>query len=245
MEHPGQPDRLDILELSGDFRRDLISRHRRTENGVGAGVFRDGSVVHREIEPLVPDQLAIGDKLGWVALHENDAVLDRELVDRNAQLVRGHLEQGFASGGQRLAQPIRAELGWMRLTAGSNPLIRSEGSVADDKSYAIQRNVELIGDQLVLDRSEALPEFTLAGIAGDALILRNGDPRIDLIQGNIQCWARSRILLSGRLAGRLGRAGDAEADNQRTRTLQQIPSRKPSPFQGGDRVLCHPRRRDD
>ncbi len=70
----------------------------------------------------------------------------------------------------------------MRLAAGSVRLIGRHGRVAIDELDALERDAQLLGDQLHLRGGDSLAEFFLAAVCGDASVGGDGDPGVDLIE---------------------------------------------------------------
>ena len=69
----------------------------------------------------------------------------------------------------------------MRLAAGSVALVGRQGRVAIDQFHAIEGHAKFFGDQLGLRGDDALAEFFLAGVGGDAAVGGDGDPGIELV----------------------------------------------------------------
>src|SRR5580692_5845492 len=85
------------------------------------------------------------------------------------------------------------EIRGMGLAAGGVGLIGSQGRIAIDESDAIERNRELLRDQLLLRGGDSLAELLLAAVRCDTAVGGDGEPRIDL-----------------RARGRAGNGRDAE-----------------------------------
>src|SRR5205823_3847651 len=135
-----------------------------------------------------------------------------------------------ASRCQSLAQRARSELRGVPLAARADALIGREGRIANDHLDAVERHGELLRHQLLLHRPESLSEIAFAGIRRDGSVLRDRDPRIDLVRGY------RGLRLSAQFAYAVS---DAEAHNQRARAFQQTAARKPRILQCREGIWSH------
>ena len=77
MQHAGNADIMDILELARRHCRNLNARNRRTENGPIARVLAFRASIQRQVELLTANELRIAHFLRCVGLAADDAVFDR------------------------------------------------------------------------------------------------------------------------------------------------------------------------
>ena len=86
---------------------------------------------------MAPDQFAIADFLGRIALGPDNAdyaVGRRQLIGRRPQPLRGQFHQRLASGSRRQRQIAVIEVRGVRLASRSDALIRGERRVAIDQA---------------------------------------------------------------------------------------------------------------
>ena len=117
-----------------------------------------------------------------IALGADDAIGGRELIHRDSELLRRHLEQRLARRGARLRQIAVIEIRGMRLAAGRVSLIRRQRRIAVNQLHAIEWHRQFFGHQLRLRGRDALAQLFLAAIGGDAAVGGDGDPGIHLIR---------------------------------------------------------------
>src|SRR6516225_7084636 len=100
MTHAGKAHVLHVLILPGDLCGDIEAWHRPSKNAVASGILRRGVVVDPYMKLLPSNELSVSHFPVIVSrFHTNYAVLDFKLVYRHSQLIRGHLQQGFAGSG--------------------------------------------------------------------------------------------------------------------------------------------------
>jgi hypothetical protein len=107
----------------------------------------------------------------------------------------------------------------MRLLTRSRALIGTERRIALNQLDAIERDAQLLGDQLCLRGVQALADLALAGKGGDAAVGIDRDPRVELVAaGAIEPL---RIEHARRQAEILRHARHAEADDQRAGAFEE------------------------
>src|SRR5207247_6618177 len=112
------------------------------------------------VEMLPADHIAVADSLLPVAGYRDDAVLNGELVDRHRELLGGALKENASRFRRRVAQRRAAALDAGRSRPAA--LVARERGVAHDDGDAIERHVELLGDDLADRDIDALPHVHLA-----------------------------------------------------------------------------------
>ena len=103
------------------------------------------------------------------------------------------------------------------------PWSGADRRVALDQRDAVERNRELLGDQLRLRGGDALAELALAGVGGDAAVGGDGDPGIELPRHALILRGEGPLRERGVLEQR---RGAAEADDQRAAALQEFAARR-------------------
>ena len=112
---------------------------------------------------MSPNQFSVRDLLRRSS-NSNDSVRDLELIDRHAESTRSHAQQCPASFSSGDSQRLSA-LG--RVAAGRRfSLIRSQFRVAHDDLDALERHVQLVGNQLAERRLDARAHVDPAGVDG-------------------------------------------------------------------------------
>ena len=111
VEHPGDANVLDELELAGGHRRHVEARDRRAQDCPRAGRSPRRPGIDGDVELLPGHELAVGDALRGIGGGGHDAGGNRELIHRNPQLHRGQAQQRLACGRARLCQVPLVEVG--------------------------------------------------------------------------------------------------------------------------------------
>ncbi len=158
VRHVRHPHVADVDLLGKDHRRDVVTRDRLADDLVLLVVLRLrlAGRVERIADLLVPfelrvevlpaDQLGIGDLLVRVALGVDDAVGDGELIRRDVQLRRRHVDQHAARLGRCVAHLLAAELDAGRARRAT--LVHAVAGLAHDHFDGLVGHVELFGDDL-------------------------------------------------------------------------------------------------
>ncbi len=237
MQHAGHAHVLDVFGLRGRDRRQIQARNGCAEHRPLARMLSFGGLAELNVELLPSDQLAVPHLLGRIGFHADHAVLARELIDRCAEARGRELQERLASRRPSQRQIRLIEIRRGRLAAGRDALIRRHRRVALNQFHAANRHGQFFGDQLRLDREDALTELALARVRGHAAVLGDGDPRVELRA------SLSTEPLSGdslQFPHELSRqAGRAEADNQRARSFQKCSARKSRAPQSSERIRGH------
>ncbi len=149
----GPPDRLaDDLVFLGVLRRRLARRVERVADLLVPFKL--------DVEVAPADQLGVGGALRGIALGVDDAVGDGQLIGRQIELLRRHLDQHPARFGRSRAHLLAAVLdaGGARRAA----LVHAGAGVGHEDLDALERHVELFGDDLADGDIEALAHVHLA-----------------------------------------------------------------------------------
>jgi hypothetical protein len=148
------------------------------------------------------------------------AVLDDELVRGKTDPLRGHLDQHAARFGGRVPERDAAQLD--AGAAGRAALVARGRGIAHLHAHLLERDVELLGDDLRDGDVHALAHVHLAEIGGHAAVGKDGDPGVELVRCQGRLAARGG---AGRhaLAHRGGdRAGNGDADDERAGGFEKI-----------------------
>ena len=231
VQHARHAHVLHELELAGDHRRHVEARHGRAEHCPLARrlPLRRGVQLHVEFQ--AGDELAVAHAHRAIGCHADDAVGNRELVRWNAEALRREPQQRLTRGRSRQRQIALVEIRRRRLAPRRRPLIGRDRRVALDQPDAIERNRELLGNQLRLRREDPLAELALAGVGRDDAVGGDGDPRIEL--GGIDVrGAGAEFALREEIRG-------GERDDDRARGFQKIAPRESRARQSVERVAGH------
>src|SRR5947208_6256890 len=145
------------------------------------------------VDLLPADELAVGDFLRRIAYDAHDTVLHGQLLRRRAETRSGEFEQLLARHGSSLPQLRPSSFNGS--TAGRDALIDHLRSVQAGHFDPIERNVELLGDDLCQRGFDAGSQVDLAAKDGNRAVFADGEPGIELR------WIR----LSSRFICRLGK----------------------------------------
>src|SRR5439155_6906721 len=111
------------------------------------------------VEVPAADQLAVADLLLLVATHGDDTIPHEELVGGRAELLGGALDEEAPRFGRR--EPERHAAALHAGGPGGAALIAGERSVAHHDLDALERDVELVGDDLTDRDIDALAHVHL------------------------------------------------------------------------------------
>ena len=234
MHHAIDLDVGDELLPTHDFFGDDGLRKRLADDFVFRRFFRFGRAFNRQriavllvpfefvMEILAADQFAIGHALR--ARHHH-AVLYLELRRRHTEFLRRALHQHAACFRRGIAQRDTAAL--EPGAAGRAALIAGQRRVAHDDVDALEREIEFFGHHLLHGDIDALAHVHLAEVGGGVAVGQYRDPRVELVgqQGWLACgngWFAGGSLRQRRF----NRAGQGDADNQRTRGFEEIAAGK-------------------
>ena len=172
---------LRVDEPSGRLPDDVRARHRLADDLVLVERLRCRFAGDLEIEPLVADQLRVGDRRSAAALDRDDALCDLELRNGRVELLRRHRQQREAGLRGCLSDRAgRCVLGFVRLAAGREPLVDALPGVTLDDGDLRQRYVELVRDELRGRRHHSGAELDLAGEDRNRAVAADCEPRVDL-----------------------------------------------------------------
>ena len=192
VQHAGQTNIGDELVPCEDLFRDVGARDRRTDDAVVARSLRlraaagdqsvavDAVPLHRHIELPVADQLGVADLPRRVGCHAHHAVPHPQRIDGNAEMLRRQIEQHAPRLGAGVAQGDAAALD--AGAAGGAALVHRARGVAHDDGDAFDCDVEFLGDDLTDGDIDALAGVHLAEEGGDAAVLLDGEPGIQLVR---------------------------------------------------------------
>ncbi len=200
---------MDVGEFAGHLARDIDAADRLSDHLVVRGLLQLDLRIDVELHALA-DQRAVADRAVRRGLHAYDAVLHREVGGRNAEALRGALDERAASGGAGPAQ-LAAALEDRQVRRGQ-PLVRRARGVAHDHFDLAERNVELVGGELHERGARAGAEIDLADKNRDLVVGRNGEPGVDRFLGD--------RLRRAQCVG-TGGVGEREADSQNAARLQE------------------------
>jgi hypothetical protein len=180
------------------------------------------------------EQIAIGDPRRRVAADRDCAVGGRQSIGGHAEPRGRARQQRLARRCRRQRQVLVIEVRGRRPAPRGRPLIGRDRRVALDEPHAIERDAQLLGDQLHLRGLHALPEFALARAGRDAAIGGDGNPGIELP------WVDGRRGGSS-LRGRAGsqRAARREADDEDAGRAEEVAARHPGGGRCDVRVARH------
>ena len=233
MQHARQTHVRDPLCLGGDLRRDDAIRvrlandrvltHRLHGRVTGHDETPEAREVARdrdyEIELLALDQFSIGDGLSAAG---HNAVLDRELILRDAQSIGRELEQGLTCVGRRFADIRRAVPEKIESAAAIG---RAVGIARDDRGDGFERNAELFGHDLAIGGERgALAKVVFPRADEEGVVRMDFDPGAR--ERGIQRIAHFPGL-GGRCAVAERRdADESESDKERAARLHQFAPRQ-------------------
>ena len=228
MQHPRHLDVGDVVEGAEDLGRHIETRRRGADDLVdarrlGLGLALGDEIVaelavplHRQIEIAVADQLAIAEFARRIAGHGNDAFGDLEPFGRHAEPRRGQLEEHAARLGRGVAQGDAALLhpgAAARTTLVDGPL-----GVAHHDADALERHVELLGDDLGDRDIDPLAHVHLAEIGDDIAVRLDREPAVELVGGERRL-DRGAEFGGGETAGKA--AHKSERDDERAGALEE------------------------
>ena len=158
VQHAGHAEVLHVGEAAGHLVRNVEARHRLADDLVVLRVLRSaGFVVELEREDLAADELAVADPL---AAGADDAVGDREVLRLGApDAWPASSSSAPCARRRRLADLHAAVLD--RQAAAGRALVGRERGVALDDCDAVERHVELLGDDLRQRGATPVPRSTL------------------------------------------------------------------------------------
>src|SRR5262249_46137197 len=185
------------------------------------------------MERLASDEIAIAHSALRSGRHGDHAVANGQRVGGNAEMLRCALDEQAArfGGGVPGRHPAALDAGAARAAA----LIAGERGVAHDHGHALERDVELVGDDLADRDVDALAHVHLAEEGGDPTVGTDRDPGVELIRRE----RRFRGVAPG-LTDHT--TGDREADDEGAARLQEIASRDREEGHGRPLMLaCRPR----
>ena len=192
MHHAGHLHVGAEIFLGEDLWRDVFALDRLADDLVLARIFRlrfAGRVervalllvpVELDIEIFAADQLGVGNAFRLVVACAHNAISDDKLVGRHGQLAGRHLDQHAACFRRRHAHLLAAHLDAGR--TGGTALVHRIGGVAHVDLDALERNVELLGDDLPNRHEEAVAHVHLAEEGRDGAVGIDGDVRRQLVR---------------------------------------------------------------
>ena len=216
VEHPRQAEVVDVRVGAGDLLRGVLARLRLADHLVLRVMLLRRPARVRGGEPLPAEQCAVGDGLGRVALDRDDALVDRQLGDGHAELLRGEPEQHSPSLRGGLADGRGA--GGDAVRADRPALVGREVGVDAGSLQLVVGHVQLLGRDLQQAGRRAR-DVDLAHVHRDRVVLVHDDPGVD----RVRVWRSGHDAL--RRAGgpiREQRAGEAEADHERAAALDEL-----------------------
>lgn len=182
VKHAGHAEVLHVGVGAGDLGGHVRPRHGLAHDRVVLRVLQRRIPVHLEVERLVADQLGVREPPVRLGPDEDDAVSDREVGRRQAELLHRHLDEGPASGGRRLAQLHAGDLHGE--TPPRRALVGRQRGVALDHLDPAEGHVELLGHHLRQRDTDAGADVHLAGIDGDRAVLVHGEEAVHLVEGH-------------------------------------------------------------
>ena len=200
---PGKHEIAGVLRLAGDFIERVLARRRVTDNRVRGDRF-DRDVLHVPLDALALHQLPVGHALAGRVGIGHHAGLHVQPGGGRLQLLARHLQQDGFRLGARAAQR-RTEIAHVHGAEGAH-VVGAQFGIAQNHVHRVVRHVEFFGEDLCQHGHRALPQFHLAGKAGDPPI--GADPQVGVEVG--------RVSLPGRQArGFLrGERTDTETEEQ-------------------------------
>ena len=212
-------DQVDVLRAH--FRRDVEARHGLPDELVVRRALRQGLAGKLDLEPLPADEIRIRNRPLRRALDANHALDDLEALEGRTQMLRTHRDQrlpGFGGSTAKRRDALNDAVARARAS-----LVGCGRGVAHPQLHAIERHVELLGDDLAKRRADAHARLDLAHGCRHAPIGIHRKPRVEAIGSDLR-RPRTR-------AGRGGARGAArhrrrERDDERPGALQELASRE-------------------
>jgi hypothetical protein len=185
VQHPLAAEVLHIREASVDLVRDVESGNRLADDRVILRLLERCLGVHFELHVVAADQLRVADARA-AGFRANDAVVNDQIITRNAEARRRLRDQRIAGGGRRLADLHAAVL--YRQAGERDALIGGEQRVALDHVDPHERHRQFFRRDLRHRRPNAGPEIDLARIHGHATVSVDREKAVDLIERH--CFRR-------------------------------------------------------
>src|SRR5262249_52939425 len=102
--------------------------------------------IQLDVEEAPADQLGIGRLLRWVAGDRDDAVVDLDLVRRNAELLRRLFDEQTPRFGRYTAHLHAAEMD--TVAAAGAALVQRSRRIAHEDLHGLERSIEFFGHDL-------------------------------------------------------------------------------------------------
>ena len=166
VQHAGHAHVVDIDEFAGRLRRQVDARHRLPDDAVGADGLDRHVVGEFEADGFARYQFAIADAA--VVLAADQAVFDREILDRQLEPFSRARDQKLPRLRRRLAQRHRRDLDGF--AGDGRALVGHDSGVAEHDDDARKGHVEFFGDDLAERGADAGAEIDMAVIGGDRAV---------------------------------------------------------------------------
>src|SRR6185437_1677220 len=181
VKHAGYSYVVHKFESAERERGNIDARYRLAEDRPFVERLARGVRVKREAEVLASDKFTVRDFAGSIARDYDGAVARGELRRRDAEVLRGKLDERLAGGCGGLCEIRVIEIRRMRLAAGRVAFVRRAPGVSGDHRDVSERHAELFGDELRLRSDDALAKLLFAGVTGHFAVGGDGNPRVDLV----------------------------------------------------------------